>query len=140
MKRKLALMLVVATLSMGLFIGCSAPAEDTTTEETAVEETVVEEVEEEVAAEPVTYTDGIHEGVAEGFGGDIKVEVEVKDGKIVRVDILDHAESAGISDPAIEGTPAAMVESGTVDVEVTSGATYSSEGIINAVKNALETK
>jgi len=33
-----------------------------------------------------------------------------------------------------------MVEAGTVDVDTVSGATYSSEGIINAVKNALEAK
>jgi len=91
----------------------------------------------ETSTEAIEFVDGVYEGVAEGFGGDIKVEVEVKDGKLVRVDILDHSESAGIADPAIEGIPAAMLESQTVDVDIASGATYSSEGIINAVKDAL---
>jgi len=53
MKRKLALMLAIATLTMGVFVGCSAPAEETTTEEpVAVEE--VEEKEEEVTEEAIT--------------------------------------------------------------------------------------
>jgi len=93
---------------------------------------------EEATSEAIEFVDGVYEGVAEGFGGDIKVEVEVKDGKLVRVDILDHAESDGIADPAIEGIPAAMLENQAVDVDIASGATYSSEGIINAVKDALK--
>ena len=92
---------------------------------------------EETTTAAVEFVDGVYEGVGEGFGGDIKVEVEVKDTKLVRVDVLEHGETAGISDPAIEGVPAAMVEKQTVEVDTVSGATYSSEGIIGAVKNAL---
>ncbi len=84
-----------------------------------------------------SFTDGEYEGIGEGFGGDIKVKVLVDGGKITSVEILEHSESAGISDPAIEGIPLAIVDAQSTSVDVESGATYSSEGIMEAVKNAL---
>lgn len=35
-----------------------------------------------------SYTDGIYQGTATGFGGDITVEVTITDGRIAAVDIL----------------------------------------------------
>lgn len=84
------------------------------------------------------YTDGVYEGEGEGFGGTITVSVEVVDGKIASVDIVDHGETDGVSDPAIEEIPAAIVAGNSTDVDAVSGATYSSEGIMEAVENALE--
>ncbi len=85
-----------------------------------------------------SYKDGVHEGTGRGFGGDIKVEVEVKDGEIVRVEILEHGETANISDPAIEGIPKAIVEAQSTEIDTVSGATTSSKGIIKAVEDALK--
>jgi uncharacterized protein with FMN-binding domain len=83
--------------------------------------------------EPVVLT-----GVGEGFGGDITVEVTLEGETITNVEILEHSESEGISDPAIEEIPAAIVEANSTDVDTVSGATYSSEGIMAAVNAALE--
>lgn len=77
-------------------------------------------------------------GVGEGFGGDITVEVTLEGDTITKVDVVAHEETDGISDPAIEETPAAIVEANSTDVEVVSGATYTSEGIMAAVDAALE--
>ena len=85
----------------------------------------------------VTYTDGTFEGTGKGLMGDIKVSVVVKGGKIAEVVVLEHTETAGVSDPAIEQIPAAIVENQTADVDVVSNATFTSNGIIEAVKNAL---
>lgn len=79
----------------------------------------------------------VFEGTAEGYGGPINVEVRTKDDEIVAVIILDHAETDGIADPAINGIPEAMVEANSADVDTVSGATFTSEGIIAAVNNAL---
>lgn len=76
-------------------------------------------------------------GTAEGYGGPINVEVRMKDDKIVAVIVLDHSESDGISDPAINNIPEAMVEANSADVDIVSGATFTSEGIIAAVNDAL---
>ena len=82
--------------------------------------------------------DGTYKGTGEGFGGDIKVEVEVKDGKVVNIEILDHSETPDISDPALEKIPGAIVEAQSVEVDDISGATFSSKGIKEAVKDALK--
>ena len=79
----------------------------------------------------------VFEGTAEGYGGPINVEVRMKDGEIVAVIVLDHSETDGIADPAINNIPEAMVEANSADVDTVSGATFTSEGIIAAVNNAL---
>lgn len=89
-------------------------------------------------AEPVAYRDGTYEGTGKGFGGDIKVKVVVEDEKVASVEILEHSESAGISDPAINNIPDAIVSAGNPDVDNESGATVSSKGIKEAVKEALD--
>ncbi len=82
-------------------------------------------------------------GSADGFSSDTPIEVEVvKDGDtITAVTVTNHAESTDdIKEvaEAIEAIPAAIVDAnGTDGVEVVSGATYTSEGIINAVNDAL---
>ena len=66
-----------------------------------------------------SYTDGIYQGTATGFGGDITVEVTITDGRIAAVDIL----SAEKEDSAY--------------LDTISGATFSSTGIKNATAQAL---
>ena len=53
------------------------------------------------------------------------------------VQVLSHSETLGISDPAIEQIPAAIVAANSADVDIVSGATNTSRGIIAAVKNAM---
>ena len=52
------------------------------------------------------YTPGAYVGVSEnGMGGKLTVEVTVDENAITAVEVTGHAETAGISDPAIEKTP-----------------------------------
>lgn len=80
---------------------------------------------------------GVYEGSANGMGGALKVAVTVEDGKISGVEVLEHKETAGISDPAIEKIPQAIVEAQSTDVEAVTGATVTSEAIKEAVAAAL---
>ena len=80
---------------------------------------------------------GVYEGSANGMGGAVKVAVTVEDGKISDVEVLEHKETAGISDPAIEQIPQAIVEAQSTDVEAVTGATVTSEAITEAVAAAL---
>lgn len=86
---------------------------------------------------PAELEDGTFVGTGEGFGGPIEVEVTVEGGEIVEITVLDHSETEGVSDPAFEEIPAEIMESNSTDVEVVSGATYTSTGIREAVVNAL---
>ena len=79
-------------------------------------------------------------GVGKGFGGDIKVEVHLKDDAIVDVKITEHSETEGISNVAREEMPKRIVENQSYNVDTVSGATYSSNGIKDAVKDALKAK
>ena len=81
--------------------------------------------------------DGVYEGSANGMGGAVKVAVTVSGGKITAVEVVEHNETAGISDPAIEKMPAKIVDAQSTDVDAVAGATVTSEAIKEAVKAAL---
>ncbi len=84
-------------------------------------------------------TDGTYTGSADGHHGPVAVEVTVSGGKIAAVKVTDHNETAGISDAAIADIPAAIVKANSANVDIVSGATHTSDAIINAVKAALAT-
>ena len=61
----------------------------------------------------------------------------MENGVISNVEVTDHSETDGLSDPAIEHIPEQIVETNSVDVEIVSGASFTSEAIIEAVKDAI---
>lgn len=81
---------------------------------------------------------GVYEASAAGHNGNLTVEVTVDEFKIKEIKILEHNESAGISDPAINRIPNAIVDGQTLAVDSISGATITSNAIIEAVTNALK--
>ena len=76
-------------------------------------------------------------GEADGFGGPVKVKVTMDGDKIAKIDVLSHGETAGVSDPAFETIPAAIIAANSTTVDVAAGATVSSKAIMAAVENAL---
>ena len=78
--------------------------------------------------EPTRYRLGLRE---------LKVAVTVAGGKITEVKIVSHDESPGIADPALIGVPKAIVEKQSVEVDAVTGATFTSQGIMEAVEEAL---
>ena len=84
------------------------------------------------------YTPGTYQGTSEnGMGGKVTVEVTVDANAITNVTVAEHAETPGISDPAIEQIPTAIVEANSTEVEAVSGATITSTAICEAVDKAL---
>ncbi len=81
--------------------------------------------------------DGVYEGAGQGLNGEIKVSVTVTGRVITAVEVLSHSETPGISDPAIEQIPQAIVAANSADVDAVASATFTSEGIKSAVKAAL---
>ena len=78
-------------------------------------------------------------GTAQGFGGEVSVTVTMNGSKIINVVPVGANESSGIGSNAIEQLPAKIVEANSTEVEVISGATVTSNAIIEAVNNALAT-
>ena len=89
------------------------------------------------AAYALELPDGVYTGTGAGMQSNIVVDVTVKDGKITSVDVVSHNETPGISDAAIETIPAAIVEAQSTDVDAVATATFTSNGIKEAVDNAL---
>ncbi len=80
-------------------------------------------------------------GEAYGFNEEVPIKVEVSllkdEDKIVEIVTVEHAETDGISDPAFEKIPRAIIEAQSTDVDAVSGATETSKAIIEAVENAI---
>lgn len=87
--------------------------------------------------EPGSYADGTYPGSAMGFGGLIEVEVTVVDGKIADIKIISASGETGAYFNQARSVVDAVLAGGSVNVDLVSGATYSSNGILNAIKNAL---
>jgi fumarate reductase flavoprotein subunit len=73
---------------------------------------------------------------ADGFGGTITVTVIMENGKITNVEADGPDETQGIGSRALMMLPARMVENNSVEVDILSGASISSQGIINAAREA----
>ena len=80
--------------------------------------------------------DGVYKGTGTGYAGDITVSVQIKDKQIVAIDILSSSDDAAFFNRA-KAVIDRIIESQALDVDTISGATFSSNGIISAVKNAL---
>ncbi|BAE85593.1 FMN-binding protein [Desulfitobacterium hafniense] len=84
------------------------------------------------------YKDGIYEGLSpNGFGGDVKVEVEVSAGKIAQVTVTQNNETEGVGSLAVDQLPDAIVKAQSTKVDSVTGASYASTAIKEAVEDAL---
>ena len=82
--------------------------------------------------------DGEYVGVGYGYSPDLKVSVKIQYGKIEDIKIISHNEVGEVFySPAFESIPRNIIEIQSTKVDVVSGATYSSNGIIEAVEDAL---
>lgn len=90
---------------------------------------------EEKAEDTLAANEFIGEG--QGFGGPIKVKVTMDSDKIAKIEVLSHKETAGIGTPAFDTIPERIIAAQSADVDVLTNATYSSKGLIEAVKDAL---
>lgn len=86
--------------------------------------------------EASAYKDGTYTGTATGFVGPITVKVTVAGGKVTAITVTSTSDN----EPYLSNAKAVIdriITSQTTNVDVVSGATYSSNGIIGAVRNAL---
>lgn len=89
------------------------------------------------AASTGKYTAGTYTGTGKGNNGDVTVEVVFTADAIKSVTVKDNSETAGISDPAIEQIPGEIVDKQSLAVDTVSGATHTSDAIIEAVSDCV---
>lgn len=127
MKKKLKIALIVVVVIVLLFAAMFVAMGKKTNE--ALEKQVNVEIDMEKVA------DGVYKGSSDGGMVKVEVEVEVKDHKIVNINLLKH--ECGTGKPA-ESTLDEMVKNNTDNVDAVSGATVSSKTLRNAVNKALQ--
>ncbi len=77
-------------------------------------------------------------GTGDGRNGKVEVAATISNGKIVDAKIVSHEETAGIADPALTGVIEQVKKTGSADnLDVVSGATITSNAIIQALKAAV---
>lgn len=129
---------VVISLS-GYQTKASEPSND---KKHQVSERVTDTETEDAAEDTQTATgsfelaDGVYKDSATGFSGPVTVAVTIMDKKITSIDILSSTDDEAFFNRA-KAVIDRIIASQSFDVDVVSGATYSSNGIIGAVKNAL---
>ena len=80
--------------------------------------------------------DGVYTGSGQGFNGPIRVRVTISKGSITNVEILSHSDDNPYFGRA-RSVISKILGKPNKSVDTVSGATYSSRGILDAVRNAL---
>lgn len=128
---------VVASCVAGTLSGYQPPVYAAQEQTNSVkEETTKSEEQEQAVKGSFDLTDGVYKGTGTGYAGDITVAVQIKDRQITAIDILSSSDDAAFFKRA-QAVIDKIIEGQTLEVDTVSGATYSSRGIISAVKNAL---
>ena len=117
MKKLLSILLILA-MSVSLLAGCSAKQND--------------------SSDAAIYKAGTYVGVSEnGKGGRIEVTVEFDSKSIVSVEVTSSNETPNISDEPIKVIPEEIVKYQSLNIDAISGATITSDAIIEAVADAV---
>lgn len=87
--------------------------------------------------EPAAYKDGTYYGTGTGFAGNLKVEVVISGGKISNIQIVETNDGSEYIQKASGVINQILGAQSTNGIDTVSGATFSSNGIIKAVRNAL---
>ncbi|MBN2260057.1 MAG: FMN-binding protein [Clostridiales bacterium] len=86
------------------------------------------------------YQDGVYTGVGRGYRDGLTVEVTLSNNLIEDIQIVSHNERGyEYYMPAFDQVPEEIIDSQSLNVDVVSGSTYSSRGIIQGVCDALTT-
>lgn len=83
------------------------------------------------------YKDGKFSGSAYGYDGNIYVTITIKDDKITNIEATSDESDPWYFESCVQNVTSQIIASQSTSVDATSGATYSSEGIMAAVGQAL---
>jgi uncharacterized protein with FMN-binding domain len=83
------------------------------------------------------YADGVYEGTGTGKEAGIKLDVTIKDDMITDIVVIKYYDTPDYFDEAAAQIIPAIIDTQSTDLDMVSGCTYSSKGIIQAVNDAL---
>lgn len=131
MKKRLLILFCTALLSLSLLVGCGSSDTSSDTDSDSSSET-------SEVAETTSWADGTYTASTTGKNGSFDVTVVITDGAIESVTIGENAETQSKAGDALENLPNDIVEAQSCDVDTYSGATVTSEAILDGVSACLE--
>lgn len=84
------------------------------------------------------FMDGTFAGSGNGFGGKIKVKVTIKNDRITDIQVTDHRGEGEAYYSQASVLVDEIIAQQSTDIDTVSGATFSSNGILMAVNDALK--
>jgi len=86
----------------------------------------------------ITFNPGTYEAFAESQHADVPMKVTFSNTEILAIEFDERKQSDAIEDSVFKRLPQEIIDAQTLQVDVISGATVTSEGVINGVANAIE--
>ncbi|MEQ0487648.1 FAD-binding protein [Anaerococcus murdochii] len=87
---------------------------------------------------PTALNDGTYKASAQGYDREINIELEIADGKISDVSLLDNQETDAVIERAFPIIKERIVEANSPDVDCVSAATFSTYAVKEAVLEAMK--
>ena len=81
---------------------------------------------------------GTYTATAKGNNGDVTVEVTFSDTKIEKIEVKEHKETPNLGDTAMDSLKESIVKDQTLAVDTVTGATNSSNALLEAVKDCVK--
>lgn len=87
---------------------------------------------------PLEFTPGTYQVMAQGHNDPIPINVIFSENRIESITVDSSNESEGLSDQVFEQLPKQIIDGQTLNVDVVSGASASSQGLIDGITEAVE--
>lgn len=84
------------------------------------------------------YIPGIYINETEGYYSQLRVSVTLDQYHIIDIEVLSHEEPKILAEIVFEKLPPKIIKKNGIDVDIISGATYTSRALIEAVEKAIE--
>lgn len=140
--------LLAGLLSLSVLLGACANDSDKNIKETDTKQTAEvkqsEEAKQEVKEEekdkskPLVLNDGTYKTSAQGYDRELNIEVEITDGKIADISLLDNHETEAVIERAFPIIKERIIEANSPDVDCVSAATFSTYAVKEAVLEAMK--
>ncbi len=143
MKRSVTIVWIVPVLIIGiLFTAASTlePERELVAQAGSGDEAADDEAGNDAVASisDLATEDGTYEGTAEGFHDEIRLSVTVEGGEIVDIDVISQSEREDLWEDVWATVPDEIISRQSTDVDTVSGATWTSEAVVEAVLAALD--
>lgn len=88
----------------------------------------------------ITLEDGFYQGSGNGLKGEIVVQIEIRNNKITDIIVLQSNETEAYMNQVTSTLKDKVIERNGTNVDIVVGATYASNGYLEAIQNAIQKK